>query len=129
MVKIRLDPNDVLFSKMVRERDGRCMFCGSTEKSLQCSHFWGRSNKATRFHPLNVEALCFYCHMTNESNKQGFYREYKLKQLGEDGYIELERLARSIKPYTKYEKKVLNGILKEQYKNGEHLKEDWKIVW
>lgn len=129
--RIKLDPNDVLFSKMVRERDKSCVFCGKNGEQwrLECSHFWGRGHKATRFDPLNAEALCFYCHATNEGNKQGFYREYKLKQLGEDGYRLLEQKHNSIKPYGKYEKKLLNEILKEQYKNGEHLKKDWKVEW
>lgn len=129
--KIKLDPNDVLFSKMIRERDKKCVFCGKSweQWKLECSHFWGRGHKATRFDPRNAEALCFYCHSQNEGNKQGFYREYKLRQLGEEGYILLEQKHNTTKHYGKYEKKLLNEILKEQYKRGDHLKKDWKVEW
>ena len=128
--RIKLDPNDILFSKMVRERDGKCLFCfKGPEWKLECSHFWGRGNKATRWDPSNAETLCFQCHAKNEANKQGFYREWKLKQIGEEGYRLLELKHDTIKPYGKYEKKLLNEILKEQYKNGDHLKKDWKVEW
>lgn len=130
--KIKLDPNDVLFSKMIRERDNnKCVFCGRTSEyySIQNSHYWSRGHKATRFDVENCDALCFVCHNQNEGNKQGFYRDYKLKQLGEEGYRLLEQKHNSIKHYGKYEKKLLNEILKEQYKNGEHLKPNWKVEW
>lgn len=31
-------------------------------KDLQCSHFFGRKDKATRFDDTNLAGLCFYCH-------------------------------------------------------------------
>lgn len=131
--KIKIDPNDKLFSIMVRERDGnKCVFCGRTsdQYSIQNSHYWGRGDKQHRFDPLNCDALCFTCHNTHEGNKQGVYRDFKIKQLGKKKYQEMERNHyKSSKKYGEYEKKQLNRILKEQYANGDHLKPNWTVVW
>lgn len=131
--KIKIDPNDKLFSLMIRERDNhQCVFCGKSSDiiSLQNSHFWGRGCKSLRFEPLNCDALCFKCHMDNEGNKQSFYRDWKIKQLGLKKYKELENIFRTgFHAYGKYEKDKLQVILKEQYKNKEHLKKEWKVIW
>lgn len=130
--KIKIDKNDKLFSIMIRERDGnKCVFCGRSSEnySIQNSHFWCRGHKATRFSTANCDALCFMCHNNNESNKQGFYRTWKLKQLGEEKYNQLEQLHNSIKKYGKFEKDILYKILKSQYDNKEHLKPNWTVEW
>lgn len=86
---------DEEFSKWIRARDLKCFFgCGNPGK--QNSHFWGRGNSATRYDPLNCDAACGGCHMRHEGNKQGLYRDLKIKQLGKKGYAELEMKARSI---------------------------------
>lgn len=131
-MKIKLDKNDVLFSKMIRERDGKCVFCGKKpdEGKLENSHFWGRGDKINRFNPKNCDTLCFYCHFMNEGNKQGFYRTWKLAQLGEETYKEMEdNHYQKTKHYGAYEKDKLHAILKDQYKNKEHLKKNWEVVW
>lgn len=117
-MKINIDPADVMFSKLIRARDGwKCMFCGTQYEpptsGLQCSHFWGRGNKATRFDPENCDALCYGCHARNEGNKQGFYRDFKIKQLGLKGYNALEKRARMIVKYGEYNKKQIHAHLKE----------------
>lgn len=53
---------DALFSKLVRERDGRCLNCGTTEL-LQCAHLISRSYKAIRTDFDNAVTLCRSCHM------------------------------------------------------------------
>lgn len=133
-MKIKLDKNDSLFSIMVRERDGhKCVFCGKSKEqgyTLQNSHYWGRGDKVHRFDPLNCDCLCFTCHMNNEGNKQGFYRDWKLKQLGNKKHQEMEQAHyQQTKKYGEFEKKQLHTILKEQYAKGEHLKKDWKVEW
>ena len=91
---------DAEFSKWIRSRDGKCARCGKTEY-LQCSHFWPRANSSVRYYPENCDALCYGCHYGNRSYgweyaKQGDYREFKLKQLGEKGYALLEKRSRTI---------------------------------
>ena len=131
---IKLDKNDVLFSTMIRERDGeKCQFCPKTALQgwrMTNSHFWGRADKIHRFDPKNCDTLCFTCHTNNEGNKQGFYREWKLKQLGKKVYEQMEKdHYQKTKKYGKHEAEILYAILKEQYKNKDHLKKDWSVVW
>jgi 5-methylcytosine-specific restriction endonuclease McrA len=111
--KIKIDKQDALFSKLIRERDGRCVFCDKSDGKLECSHFWGRGNKATRFDPLNCDTLCFTCHNENEGNKQGFYRTWKINQLGQEEYDKLEKRARLTANYRAYEKPVILNHLKK----------------
>ena len=132
-MRIKVDKNDTLFSIMVRERDKKCMFCGKTKEQgyvLQASHFWGRGDKSNRFNPDNVDALCFRCHMENEANKQGFYKTWKLKQIGKKLYDLLEKVHyQGYKKYGAFEKDIVYKVLKDQYKNKEHLKANWKVIW
>lgn len=91
---------DTLFSKWIRERDGKCIRCQRKDGILQCSHFWSRGNSAVRYLPENCDALCYPCHYGNaqgwEYNKQGSYRDFKISQLGIKKYTELEHQAKSV---------------------------------
>lgn len=83
------DKADREFSIFIRERDGRCLFpsCSKTEK-LQCSHFIGRRNHATRFDPENCIALCYSHHYGNKL--LGFeYQKQEKEKLGYDGQYTL----------------------------------------
>lgn len=83
---------DLAFSHYIRDRDEKkCFFCG--QEGSQNSHFWGRANSATRYDPENCDYVCGGDHMRHEGNKQGLYREMKLKQLGPARYKALERRA------------------------------------
>lgn len=85
---------DKLFSLFIRQRDGRCVYPNCTEtdiKRLQCSHFWARSNSATRYDPDNCVALCYKHHYGDRSHgweyaKHAEYRDYMLSWLGEERY-------------------------------------------
>jgi hypothetical protein len=95
-----LEHCDEIFSKQIRERDNwRCVRCRRSfahwHYGLHCSHFHGRSHKATRFDPFNCDAVCWECHPIWEADKNGDYKIYKLQQLGKAGYEALERKARS----------------------------------
>lgn len=132
-MNIKLDKNDTLFSTMIRERDGeKCKFCPkkSPEWRMTNSHFWGRGDKVHRFDPLNCDTLCFTCHQNNEGNKQGKYRTWKMQQIGEIEYMKMEKAHyQQTKKYGTFEKEILHKILKEQYKNKDHFKKDWKVIW
>jgi Bacteriophage Lambda NinG protein len=123
--KIRIDPRDSLFSIMIRERDKRCVLCGDTHRKSENSHYWGRGNKMTRFDAQNCEYLCFTCHSREEGNKQGKYRDYKLKTLGQEQYRDLRIRASQTGKYGEYEQKVLMAMLKEDYKAKKHLEKGW----
>lgn len=67
MGHIKIDPADKAFSEYIRTRDKwtcqRCMKRYDPPTSaLHCSHFMGRGKEATRFEPLNADALCYGCH-------------------------------------------------------------------
>jgi hypothetical protein len=119
-MRIKLKPADKLFSTLIRDRDNwDCQRCGKRYEppttALQNSHFWGRGNKATRFDPLNCDALCYGCHARWEGNKQGEYRDFKLRQLGKQKYDELQKRAYSTIKFGEHEFKEMHEFLK---KNG-----------
>ena len=53
---------DVIFSKVIRARDKRCLKCGKRE-SLQCAHLASRTHLAGRYDELNAITLCVGCHL------------------------------------------------------------------
>lgn len=118
--KIEIAKLDSMFSKIVKKRDRyRCMLCGQrfTEnfpEGLECSHYWRRSNKTTRFDLRNADSLCCLCHHLHEGKKKGFYRDWKIKQLGQEGFDDLERLARSVGRFGEVEKMEILTWLKEK---------------
>ena len=90
--------SDAVACKKLREallkRDKKCVICGKRKEDgwvLQVSHFWGRRASATRYDFENCDIFCAGCHMRWEEAKQGEYREWKLKQLGEEKYKALEK--------------------------------------
>lgn len=92
---------DKQFSIFIRDRDKKCQRCG-TKNYLTCSHFWVRQHSATRYDPKNCDAVCWMpCHKYYwEKEKQGDYKDFKLKQLGKKEYDLLEKRARSTRNRT-----------------------------
>jgi hypothetical protein len=84
---------DTKFSLWIRSRDGRCLRCGTTEQ-LTNSHFWQRNKSALRYEPDNCITLCRYrCHFFGwETEKQGEYRDFMIKRLGQKRYDELQKI-------------------------------------
>lgn len=78
---------DTHFSRYIRERDGKCLRCHTTE-GLTCSHYHGRGKSATRFCPINCIALCWKCHQEWEGPKAP-YTEYMIQRLGNEGFMAL----------------------------------------
>lgn len=91
-MRIKLDKADVEFSRYIRIRDGECVRCHSKGSGkdgitgLQTSHYFGRGNESTRYSPENCDALCFGCHQYWGSENREGYRDFKIKQLGENGF-------------------------------------------
>lgn len=90
---------DEEFSKWIRERDGKCMRCG-TKKNLTCSHFWPRQHKGTRYDPENCVAVCWMpCHKYHwEKEKQGEYMDFMIAWIGNEKYDALKKRAQSTYP-------------------------------
>jgi hypothetical protein len=102
-MKIKIDQADQAFSQVIRLRDMRCMRCGSrvqlNDKGLpvthQASHYFTRGKERTRFDLQNVDTLCFACHHLWGGEQREKYKEFKVKQLGEKGFIALELASNS----------------------------------
>lgn len=88
---------DNKFSLHIRARDGKCMRCGSADKSLDNSHYWRRDMKGTRFDPNNCIALCRECHTIWERQQNPEYKAWMIRWLGEEEYQAVEHRARSYK--------------------------------
>lgn len=88
---------DSEFSRWIRNRDKKCLLCGGTEK-LTNSHFHGRDNSLTRYHPLNCDTFCEPCHslMEHEKNEGQQYYIFKLKQIGQEKFAQLAEMATKI---------------------------------
>ena len=88
-MRIRIDPLDVLFSKIVRARvRGVCEYCKKNRERLECSHFHGRSKKSTRWDFQNVAALCFTCHQNFHAYPLDHVEWFK-KRLGPEAFDRL----------------------------------------
>ena len=111
---------DANFSAYIRNRDKRCLFpeCKETRfEKLQCSHYFGRATKSTRFDPQNCITLCWFHHFKSkdlgyEYQKQraekhgwdGQYTSFMKNLLGGEGWYELvDRASQSLKQKTAIE--------------------------
>ena len=97
-MRTKIDSADEMFSRYIRLRDKRCVRCGRRGEDdangdsiigLQCSHFFGRARESTRFDPENCDALCCGCHQYWGSTNTEAYREFKIRQLGDEGFKKL----------------------------------------
>lgn len=89
-------PADAAFSDYIRLRDGKCVRCGKLPTArqsdglmvvgLDCSHYFGRRRETTRFDPKNCDSLCSPCHGRWETEDREDYRDFKIKQLGQQGF-------------------------------------------
>ena len=90
---IKRTPADAAFSNCVRERSNwHCERCGTKyegdTRGLDCSHYMGRSAKATRYDPLNAFAHCRGCHQYLSSNPPLFCEHYSDTFGAEDKMLE-----------------------------------------
>lgn len=95
-MRIRIDPLDVLFSKVIRLRaKGKCQRCLKPTEfgNLQAAHCWGRRKKSVRWDLDNALGLCFYCHRQIDSEDPDAKRDLFTKYLGEAGYKQLNQRA------------------------------------
>lgn len=114
MYKVKISTEDRLFSEFVRKRairiGGGCQRCLSPKhdilkedssifpawKQLQCSHLWGRRNRATRWDPDNCVGLCSGCHMYFTANPIEHQRWFE-KHLGTEEFERLGLRAQGVK--------------------------------
>lgn len=118
-MKVRIDKADSVFSLYIRTRDNwTCQRCGSSflpkSQGLQCSHYFGRGRENTRFDPFNADALCFGCHQIWGSEDREAYRDFKVRQLGGEGFELLRiRANTTVKKDRKAALLIATQLLKE----------------
>lgn len=78
---IKRDAADIVFSKVVRTRDGECLYCGKRE-TLECAHIYGRRAIVTRWDMMNAVTLCHHHHRHFTENPVEFH-QWLLEELGE----------------------------------------------
>ncbi len=106
---LKRDKYDKAVSDYVRHRDHytcrRCTkyFPEGRRQGLHCSHYFGRAAKGTRYEPDNCDALCHGCHTVWAEKDREDYREFKIKQLGEERFDELRRMSKRPKKWKKAE--------------------------
>lgn len=83
---------DKVFSLYIRLRDGRCVTCPST-KDLECSHFYGRSDPALRYDPINCNAQCHSCNQLHNRNREPYEKAMR-RIYSAAGMAELNRRRR-----------------------------------
>ena len=121
--KAKLDRADTLFSRYIRLRDKKCLYCGREGemtkdgfpiKGLQNSHYWGRGHESTRFEPDNCMTLCAYHHnYLGHGEGRDEYRDMMIKKLGEKRFKTLELQKNT---YKKKDRKLEVIIWKEALK-------------
>jgi len=77
---IKRDAADVAFSKVVRARDGECLYCGKRE-TLECAHIYGRRAIVTRWDAMNAVTLCHHHHRYFTENPVAFH-DWLIEELG-----------------------------------------------
>lgn len=75
-----------VFSKWIRNRDKRCVTCGSTN-SLQAGHFY---HNCLDFDEENINAQCAQCNKWNHGNL-AIYSVYLLRKIGQKAFEDLEQ--------------------------------------
>lgn len=99
-MRIKIDKADREFGFFIKARDHwMCQRCGAQHEEgssgIHCSHFWGRGKENTRFDEENCDSICFGCHNFFHAHPEE-HRRWKLKQLGEKGFRDLEIRAHMI---------------------------------
>lgn len=110
-MRIRIDPLDREFSKMVRLKKPLCEVCAK-HPSSQVHHFKGRRHQNTRYDEENCWAVCFGCHRRFEEDPSWAVAQQQ-KRLGKD-YDAFIMRANMIKKRTSSDKKVLTAWIKNE---------------
>lgn len=98
---VKIDKADKEFSHYIRSRDNwTCQRClkkyTPPTSALHNSHFKGRGKEATRFEPLNCDALCYGCHRYFTAQPDEHYK-WQVAKKGQTTVDKLTLLANTYK--------------------------------
>lgn len=110
---------DKELSLHIRQRDGRCVICGSTE-SLTNGHLFSRQSYSTRWdysEDGNCHTQCLKCNLSHEYDPYPFTSWY-IKKFGLDKYDELHRRHKTILKLKDFQLQELLNKIKLLTKTG-----------
>jgi hypothetical protein len=119
---MKLDELDILFSKFIRmravKRTGGCERCLTPHKwqDLQCSHFYGRGDKSTRWDESNGKGTCGGCHFYLDSHPL-YHVQWMEQFLGKEQFELLQGRNRQM---GKPDKKILTLYYQQEIKKLEN---------
>lgn len=98
---------DIVFSVYIRLRDAmdggrtRCISCGRVLpfEMMQCGHYFGRSNMATRWDEQNCSSECSVCNCSDANHLEGYTAHLKQK-IGDKAYDDLCARARGARKWS-----------------------------
>ncbi len=97
--KISISKLDKEWGRLVRERDGKCLYCGKTDY-IQAHHLFMRSRSATRFNLKNGISLCSAHHVFNSEfsahRTPDKFKAWAKEYLGEEEFNKLEQLSLTV---------------------------------
>lgn len=105
---------DNVFSLFIRNRDKKCIVCGSTE-SLQNGHLFSRVNYSTRWDEVNSNCQCRSCNMRHEYDFEPYRRAF-VEKYGQEKYDLLYFKHKNICKYTNNDLLVLIDYYKNAIK-------------
>lgn len=115
-MKAKLKKEDIVFSKLIRTRDGwRCRKCGvgKDQAQIQCAHIMGRRSTGLRWHPQNAVALCARCHMFFTSHPFEWV-EWCNDKFGEEKVTRLRQAASKPVKWTKAQKEDIYRHMRKE---------------
>lgn len=116
---MKLKPEDVWFSKCVRQRTlWTCECCEKQyeegSQGLHCSHFFSRTKRSTRWFPLNAAAHCMGCHTFLGGNPYNF-NTWMQNHIGEVDYLRLVLLSNEIAKFTPKDRRAISLHYKQTF--------------
>lgn len=118
---MKRDKYDITFSLYIRlKAKFKCERCGKqytkSDTAIQCSHYMGRTNQATRYDEENGDCFCYGCHAYFEDRKQTAYRDWKIQKIGLERVVALEARSYGIKKWKVGEKDALRKYYQDEIK-------------
>ena len=114
---------DDVFSDFIRLRDAdmngtiRCYCCNYPTfwKSAHNGHFFGRTNRGTRWNELNCHSCCPVCNTSLSGNLEA-YEEHLIRDYGESIIDRLTMLKNTVTKFAEYELKDMIDFYREKVK-------------